>query len=110
MQIQKNRINILHIRTLDGFSFTTIVLQCIREMHKQKDLENKPNYIYNKPILEFSTIFFTLKNMEELQQNRGLQILTYAQPLWPLSSQGSLASYIYCDTGHPFIMAISVDP
>ena len=31
----------------------------------------------------------------------GLQILTYAQHLWPLSSVGSLACHAYCDTGHP---------
>ena len=34
----------------------------------------------------------------------GLQNLTYARHLWPLSSEGSLARHIYCDTGHPFIM------
>ena len=27
-----------------------------------------------------------------------------------LSSEGSLACYTYCDTGHPFIMVISEDP
>ena len=37
----------------------------------------------------------------------GLQILTYAQRLWPLSSEGSLTYNTYCDTGHPFIMVIS---
>ena len=41
---------------------------------------------------------------------KGLQILTYARHLWPLSSEGSLACHIYCDTGHPFIMVISGDP
>ena len=39
-----------------------------------------------------------------------LQILTYAQQSWPLSSEGSLACHIYCNTGHPFIMVISEDP
>ena len=38
-----------------------------------------------------------------------LQILTYAQHLWPLSSEGSLACHIYCDTEHQFIMVISCD-
>ena len=38
----------------------------------------------------------------------GLQILTYAWNLWPLSSEGSLACHTYCDTGHPLI--ISEDP
>ena len=33
----------------------------------------------------------------------GLQILTYAQHSWPLSSESSLACHTYCDTGHPFI-------
>ena len=41
----------------------------------------------------------------------GLQILTnYARHLWPLSSEGSLACHIYCDTGHPFIMVIVRGP
>ena len=39
-----------------------------------------------------------------------LQILTYAVHLRPLSSEGSLACDIYCDTGHPFIMVISEEP
>ena len=39
----------------------------------------------------------------------GLQILTYAQHLWPLSSEGSLACHTYCDMEHPFIMVISKD-
>ena len=40
----------------------------------------------------------------------GLQILTYARHLWPLSSEGSLACHTYCDTGHPCLMAFSEDP
>ena len=36
----------------------------------------------------------------------GLQILTYARHLWPLSSAGSLACHKYCYTGHPFIIVI----
>ena len=39
----------------------------------------------------------------------GLLILTFARHVWPLSSEGSLACPIYCDTGHPFIMVISED-
>ena len=31
----------------------------------------------------------------------------FPRHLWPLSSEGSLACHIYCDTGHPFIMVIS---
>ena len=38
-----------------------------------------------------------------------MQILTYARHLWPLSSEGSILCYTYCDTGHPFIMVISED-
>ena len=34
----------------------------------------------------------------------GLQILSYARHLWPLSSESSLACHTYCDKGHPFIM------
>ena len=36
----------------------------------------------------------------------GIEILTYARHLWPLSSEGSLAFYTYCDTGPPFMMVI----
>ena len=32
----------------------------------------------------------------------GLQSLTYARHQQPLSSEGSLACHVYCDTGHPF--------
>ena len=39
-----------------------------------------------------------------------LHIWTYARHSWPMSSEGSLASNTYCDTGHPFIMVISEDP
>ena len=42
--------------------------------------------------------------------DEGLQILTYAQHLWPLSSEGSLACHTSCNTGHPFIMVISEEP
>ena len=40
----------------------------------------------------------------------GLQILTYAWHLWPLSSEGSLPCHTYYDTGRPFIMVTSEDP
>ena len=33
--------------------------------------------------------------------------LTHARHLWPLSSKGSLVCHTNCDTGQPFIMAIS---
>ena len=41
--------------------------------------------------------------------DEGPQMLTHAWQLWPLNSEGSLACYTYCDTGHPFIMVISVN-
>ena len=40
----------------------------------------------------------------------GLQILTYAQHLWPLSREGSLACHTYCDMGHLFILVFSESP
>ena len=43
---------------------------------------------------------------------KGWLILTFARHscIWPLSSEGLLVCHTYCDTGHPFIMVISVDP
>ena len=40
----------------------------------------------------------------------GLQILTYARNLWPLSSKDYLTRHTYCDTGLPFTMYIFEDP
>ena len=40
----------------------------------------------------------------------GLHILNYTRHSWSLSSEGSLACHIYCDTEYPFIMVISEDP
>ena len=40
----------------------------------------------------------------------GLQTVTYARQLWPLSSQGSLTCNTYCDTSQPFIVVMSEDP
>ena len=34
----------------------------------------------------------------------GLQILTYARHLWPLSSEGSLACHTYCDSCYPYLL------
>ena len=42
--------------------------------------------------------------------SEGLQLLTYTWHSWPFSSEGSLACHTYCDTGHTFIMVISMDP
>ena len=41
---------------------------------------------------------------------KGLQILIYTRHSWPLSSEGYLTCFTYCDTGQPFIMVISEDP
>ena len=42
--------------------------------------------------------------------DEGLQILSYARQLRPLSRGYSLACHIYCDPRRPFIMVISKDP
>ena len=34
-----------------------------------------------------------------------IQLLTYTLNSWPLSSEGSLTCYTYCDTGHTFILS-----
>ncbi|XP_078314780.1 von Willebrand factor A domain-containing protein 5A-like isoform X2 [Crassostrea virginica] len=39
--------------------------------------------------------------------DEGLQILTYFQPSWPLTSEGCLACHTYCDTGHSFKMVLT---
>ena len=56
--------------------------------------------------------FVQLKNVygNFTMTSQGLQMLTYARPSWPLSSEGSLMCHTYCDTGHPFVMVISEDP
>ena len=52
-----------------------------------------------------SRIYFSLI----WRNGEGLQILTYTQYSWPLSSIGSLTCHTYCDTGQPFIMVILED-
>ena len=52
--------------------------------------------------------FFTHMETSPLPVN-GCKFWSYARYSWPLSSEGSLACYTYCDTEHPFIMIISVD-
>ena len=47
---------------------------------------------------------FSLMWRRHHYRGEGLQILTYARHLLPLSSNGSLACHTYYDTGHPFIM------
>ena len=43
--------------------------------------------------------FFTHKETSQ-SPGEGLQILTQTRHSWPLSSEGSIACHIYCDTGH----------
>ena len=61
--------------------------------------------------LEFFILLriFSYSHGDVASIGEGLQILTYAQHLWLLSSEGSLACHTYCDMGHPFIMVISED-
>ena len=40
----------------------------------------------------------------------GLQIVTFTRHKWSFSSEGSLACYTFCDTGHPFIIVIIENP
>ena len=59
-------------------------------------------------------LFVPLENFSPIWRHHlageGLQILSYSRHSWPLSSEGSLACHIYCDTGHPFLMVISKEP
>ena len=72
---------------------------------------------YTHCVCLFVLVFFFGPNREIYHSYRdvtitceGLQILTYAQYVWPLSSEGSLACHTYWDTGHPLIMVISEEP
>ena len=49
-------------------------------------------YVHSRIFHSYGDVTFT---------GEGLQILTYARHLWPLSSEASLACHTYCDTGHP---------
>ena len=59
----------------------------------------KRKYIYVESfvwfILSHSRIFHSYGDV--IIAGEGLKILTFARHLWPLSSEGSLACYIYCD-------------
>ena len=54
-----------------------------------------------------SRIFHSYGNVTNTGE--GLQILTYDQHICPLSREGSLSCYTYCDMDQPFIMVISED-
>ena len=60
-------------------------------------------------VLEFIVPLENFYSYGDVIAGEGLQTLTYARHSWPLSSEGSLAYHIYCDTGYPFIMVISED-
>ena len=63
-----------------------------------------PNY----PFTSHSRIFHSYGDVTITSE--GLQILTDSRHFWQLSSEASLSSHAYCDTGHPFIMVFSEDP
>ena len=54
----------------------------------------------------FVFFFVPLENFSLIWRCEGLQILTYSRHKWQLSSEGSFACHIYCDTGHPFIIPV----
>ena len=58
----------------------------------------------------FVGVYHLHSNGDVTTAGEGLQILTYAQHSWILSSEGSLACHTYCDRGHLFTMVISEDP
>ena len=62
-------------------------------------------------LLSHSRIFHSYEDVTITDER--LQILSYAQHFWPLSSECFSACHSYCDTGLPFIMdllVISEDP
>ena len=78
-------------------------------------VENSVNYRLNLHIVVLFGGFRHTQEFFHLYGNitiigEGLQILTYTQHSWPLSSEGYLACHIYCDMGHSFTMVISMDP
>ena len=65
-------------------------------------------FFVNLGFSSHSRIFHTYGDVTITSE--GLQIWTYAQYSWPLSSESSLIWQTYCDTGHPFMMFIPEDP
>ena len=69
-------------------------------------------YMYVCMFVCLFVFYFPLENFHSYGDvtitGEGLQILTHARHLWPLSSEGSLAWHTYWDTGHLFLMVISV--
>ena len=59
--------------------------------------DSRPTYVFHS----YGNITIT---------GEGMKSLTYARHSCSLSSAGSLACHTSSDTGHPFIMTISVDP
>ena len=60
-----------------------------------------------------NTLFCVPRGLKSLTRHqcrwRAANFDLYSLP-WPLSSEGSLACQIYCDTEHPLTMVISEDP
>ena len=65
------------------------------------------SYLFSLFVWGFSSHLRIHSHGEVTITGEGVQILTYAQHSWPLSSEGSLACHTYYDTGQPFIMVIS---
>ena len=66
--------------------------------------------VFFVPLVNFSLIWSRHSYGDITITGEWLQILTFTQHLWPLSSEGSLACHTYWDTRLPLIMVISEDP
>ena len=52
-------------------------------------------------------VFRPTENFSLIRRRHNRPVKDWTRHSWPLSSEGSIACHIYCDTGHPFIMFIS---
>ena len=71
--------------------------------------ENKCGRICFTYIMFGFCLYSVLHPIQVMIIGEGLQILFYTLHTVPLSSEGSLACYNHCDTGHWIIMVISED-
>ena len=76
------------------------------DANSRNSLQNQI-YLFVLNLSFHSRIFHS--NGDVTVAGEGLQIFTYAQHSWPLSSEGSLKCYTHCDTGLPIMMVISED-
>ena len=60
-------------------------------------------------VYRLTRYFFTNMETSPLPM-KSCKFFTYAGHSWQLSCEGSLTCHTYCDTGHPFKMAISEEP